>query len=105
MARYTLVVMTNPVEGEEDRFNKWYNEQHIPDLLNVRGCVSAQRFRHTDPGSNPPHTYLALYEFEADSADAVRAALTEARDAGNSPVDDSLDKSTARSEVWEPIDL
>src|SRR5690242_4404658 len=48
MAKYTFVVMTNPTPGKETEYNRWYNEQHIPDVLNVPGFVCAQRFRLAD---------------------------------------------------------
>ena len=44
MAKYTFVVLTNPTSGKEAEYNKWYNDQHIPDVLNVPGFVAAQRF-------------------------------------------------------------
>ena len=45
MTKYTFVVMTNASEGKEEEFNRWYNQHHIPDVLNVPGFVSGQRFR------------------------------------------------------------
>jgi hypothetical protein len=41
----------------EDRFNSWYDEEHIPIRMKVDGFVGAQRYRRTDgPG------YLAIYD-------------------------------------------
>ncbi len=35
-------ILTNPIDGEEDTFNKWYDEVHVPDVLDVPGVVAAQ---------------------------------------------------------------
>ena len=48
MAKYSFIVFTNPVEGKESEYNDWYNRQHIPDVLNIPGFVSGQRFRLAD---------------------------------------------------------
>ena len=35
MSRYLFVVMTNSGEGKDAEFNRWYDNQHIPDVLRV----------------------------------------------------------------------
>jgi hypothetical protein len=50
---------------DEDEFNRWYFEEHIPERLACPGFISARRFIavHGQP------RYLALYEI--DSPDAL----------------------------------
>ncbi len=48
MGGYLGVALTNPVEGKEQAFNEWYDNQHVPDLLAVPGCVAAQRYKLAD---------------------------------------------------------
>jgi hypothetical protein len=50
--------MTPPV-GEEARFHKWYDEEHIPLRMNVPGFVSAQRYRDL---AEDARGFLAIYE-------------------------------------------
>ncbi len=68
--KYTFVVLTNPTPGKDAEFNRWYNEQHIPDVLNAAGFVAAQRFKLAEtqmaPKLDQTHQYLALYEIETD---------------------------------------
>lgn len=64
MARGVYVVRTRPTDGHEDDFNRWYDEVHVPEVLEVPGFVSARRFRSGDD-------YLAIYELEGDDLDAV----------------------------------
>ena len=45
---YYFFVFSNPVAGHEDEYNKWYNEQHAPDVVAIPGFVTAQRFVKTD---------------------------------------------------------
>lgn len=73
--RHVFVVLTNAVEGQDDVFNKWYDEQHLPDVLAVPGFVAAQRYELGSTQMADPalatHKYLALYEVEGDLATAV----------------------------------
>ena len=48
MAKHHLLAFPNPVAGREDEFNRWYDGQHLPDMLAVPGFVSGQRFALTD---------------------------------------------------------
>ncbi|MSQ06037.1 MAG: hypothetical protein EXR54_07285 [Dehalococcoidia bacterium] len=54
-----MVFCDVPADKEKD-FNKWYNEEHLPDLLTVPGVLSAARYEAVKSG--PKH--LAVYELE-----------------------------------------
>ena len=41
-----------PADKEED-FNKWYNEEHLKELLSVPGVLNAARYEATKSG--PKH--------------------------------------------------
>src|SRR5262245_12396038 len=58
-----FIALTNPVEGQEDEYNRWYNEVHAGDVISVRGFTGMQRYRvEPMPGGPPlPYSYLALY--------------------------------------------
>ena len=64
---------------KEDEFNRWYNEEHIADLLSVPGVLSAARYEAMKGG--PKH--LACYElenaavFESEACRAVRENRSE----------------------------
>ena len=63
-----LVVMMDIDPSLEDEFNRWLNEEHVPERLSITGFISARRFRAVD--GTPK--YLALYELE--SADVFTSA-------------------------------
>ncbi|MGK0172914.1 MAG: hypothetical protein ACI9W2_004658 [Gammaproteobacteria bacterium] len=54
-----LVMMEIAPEHEED-FNRWYDEEHVPERMSIPGFVRARRFRALE--GTPK--YLALYELE-----------------------------------------
>ncbi len=84
MANRILLALTNAVPGREDEFNRWYDDVHLGDVLKVPGIVSAQRFALTSIVDAPsPYAYLAIYEIEAERADAIIESL---QSAGNSMV-------------------
>jgi len=106
MAKYTFVVMTNPVAGKEAEFNEWYNGQHIPDLLNVPGFVGAQRFRLADAQlggeASRAYKYLALYEIETED---LAGTLKELRTRGSADIvpSDSIDMKNVGTFVFTPV--
>ena len=51
-----------PADKEED-FNKWYNEEHLAELLSVPGILNAARYEAVKSG--PKH--LACYELDSPS--------------------------------------
>ena len=59
-----IVWVDIPADKEED-FNKWYNEEHLKELLSVPGVLNAARYEATRSG--PKH--MAVYELE--NADVV----------------------------------
>ena len=83
MSKYMLVAFSKPVEGCEAAYNDWYNNIHMPEVLNVPGFASAQRFKVRVPMvGEMPGRYLALYQMEAGSPEAVEAAKKALMTAG-----------------------
>ena len=52
---------------DEARFNKWYDEVHIPMLMKFKGLKSVTRYKLANDDKNAA-TYLAVFEF-ASKAD------------------------------------
>lgn len=68
-----LLVFTNATEGNDDEFNKWYDEIHLKEVLETPGFVAAQRFKLTEAQAadeEQKYRYLAIYEVEGDPAKA-----------------------------------
>ena len=46
--RYLVLVLTEPTEGNEDRFNEYYENTHLDEVIATTGWSSAQRFKLVD---------------------------------------------------------
>lgn len=67
MAEYVyLVQMDIPAELADD-FNRIYDSQHVPNILNVAGVHSCTRYRLESQDKTGTAQYLAIYDI--DSAD------------------------------------
>jgi hypothetical protein len=97
--KHLLLVFTRPVEGQEDEFNQWYDEQHLPDVTGLPGFVAGQRYGFDEASRNslvaaPPFGYLAVYEVADGELEKAKAAMTAAseerraaaREGGTRPV-------------------
>ena len=56
-----MMFAMNVVPQAEADFNAWYDEEHVPRLSAVPGCLSARRFKIVSAVSEGSHRYLALY--------------------------------------------
>jgi len=66
------LVRTIISKDKEEAFDRWYNEEHVPTILQFRGAVSARRYKAVkDPEviaagklANDRFTHLAAYEYQ-----------------------------------------
>jgi hypothetical protein len=69
-----LIVESQPATPEElDAYHDWYDNTHLPEILEVEGFVAARRLQAL--GGD---TFVVVYEIEGD-VEAARAALGEAQ--------------------------
>ena len=57
-----LVVMMEVDQGHEEEFNRWYNDEHLPERLEIPGYVSARRFKLAE--GEGVLEYLCIWELE-----------------------------------------
>ena len=65
MAVVIFVVRASISKDREAAFNKWYNEEHVPQLLQYNGAVSARRYRKIL--GEDKYEYMAVYEFASEA--------------------------------------
>src|SRR5262245_54336632 len=71
---HILTVRANVEPVHEEEFNRWYNYEHIPDVLKlIPGCLGAARYRVLDGDGS--HQYMAVYRFVSETA--LRGALQD----------------------------
>jgi hypothetical protein len=65
MATALFVVKATIAKDQEAAFNKWYNEEHCPQLLRYKGAVSARRYRAII--GEDKYQYMAVYEMQDEA--------------------------------------
>ncbi len=105
MEKHFLMVLTNPVEGQEEEYNEWYTNTHVKDVLGIPGFVAAQRFKLSGEQlmGDAPYRYLAIYEIETDNLQATMAALGKASEGDGMVISSALDMEALASWIFTPI--
>ena len=63
-ARILNIVASECTPEMDAKFNKWYNEVHIPMLMKYKGIKKVTRYKTMEaPGARPK--YLAVYEYDS----------------------------------------
>jgi len=68
-------VFSNPAKRRDKEYNRWYDDVHLGEVLEIPEFVAAQRFRLSDTQMNTgcKFEYVAVYEFDCNSATAIEA--------------------------------
>lgn len=62
MPTVLFVVKATITKDKEEAFNRWYNEEHVPQLLQFNGAVSARRYKALM--GEDKYQYMAIYELK-----------------------------------------
>ena len=65
MATALFVVKATIHPDQESAFNRWYNEEHVPQFLQFPGAVSARRYRKIL--GDEKYQYMAVYELRDEA--------------------------------------
>ena len=102
MKKFVVHVLAEPRDERDEEFNRYYDEIHLDEVLATTGWQSAQRFKlAAQAGSECPLPYLASYEVEAESAQAVIDRLNATREQRQQS--SALNKRTAGLWVYEVL--
>lgn len=97
MARGILLVESYPDSPElVDQYHKWYNETHLPEIVELEGFIAARRFEPVGEGG----PFVAVYEFETDDIDSVRDRLSEAVQSGRLSAPEGLQREPSPKVRW-----
>jgi len=95
MSKHLFVVTTWAKDNRVAELQRWYEEQHIPDLLAIPGIVSAQRYKLT-PIKMPPSATapdcITIYEIHSEDPLAVMREMGRRVDTGQIPFTSALDR-------------
>jgi len=105
MTRHLFMVATCAREGRVAELHRWYDEQHIPDLLAVPGITGARRYSVTAiklPQGVVPADALTIYDIDSDDPLAVMAELGRRTEAGVIRFTDALDRDKSVALIASP---
>jgi hypothetical protein len=78
MEKYLLFVFADCKDpAREQEFNDWYDNVHIPDMLEAPGMLRATRWTSASPKPEQRRKYLALYELETDDIEKFDRGVRE----------------------------
>ncbi len=60
-----FVVKATITRDRETDFNRWYNEEHVPQVLRFPGLVSARRYKALEGEEH--FQYMAVYELQDEA--------------------------------------
>ncbi len=67
-----LIIMASMGPDKEEAYNRWYNEDHLPKVLErIPGVLSGRRYKVME--GEEEYRFMAMYEFE--SYEALEAAM------------------------------
>lgn len=102
MARHRLIALTNAVAGREAEMARWYDEQHIPDVLRIDGVVAAQRFAVV--GDNPLQwRFMTIYDVVTDDPSTIMRMLSRRFGTPDMPASDAMDMRSASAVFLEAL--
>lgn len=104
MPQCRLIALTTPVAGREQEYHDWYNNVHLPELVNMFNMDGAQRFELVAKlmGADT-NQYLAIYEFESDDPAGTLAKMGEAAQAGKMTQSDAQDFGTTYTALFSAV--
>lgn len=104
---YALMFFTNPLEGRQQDYHRWYNGQEMSHLLAIPGVVSAQRYTLTDEqlrDSRDAHTYdfMVMLDVASDDLQKTLVSVRASRAAGTILRSDTMETGFTDG-TFEPV--
>ena len=107
MARFDFIVLSRCTPGEEAAYEKWYADQHLPDVVRIDGVVSARltrmRFQKVYDLDAPQWGYLTIYTLEDDDPQAVIDRIMAVSGTDAMPLSPALNKEGMVQAIGETI--
>lgn len=101
MAKMKLVALTRPLPGREAEYHEWYNNTHLPELVNTFGMAGAQRYKLvTKLMGSDENEFLAIYDIEAVDPMAFLGAMGAASKSGKLIQSDAQDFGTCYTALF-----
>jgi hypothetical protein len=90
MSTTLQLVLSNPMTGMEEEFNRWYGTDHFVHGVLTPGVLAGQRFRRAaGPWPSGKHDYLMIWELGEPAA--VLAELAKVKGTDAMPISPAID--------------
>ncbi|MDB6107754.1 MAG: hypothetical protein JWO52_7753 [Gammaproteobacteria bacterium] len=106
MSTHFMFAFAKAVDGRKDELNEWFETQHVPDLLQIPGFVSARRVAVRPLGARegiPVWDFMAIYEIDAEDVQAVIKESGVRMASGVIKMSAALDRSSSLALLGSPI--
>lgn len=103
---YYLLVFNQPVAGQEQEYNRWYDHQHAPDVVSVPGFVRAQRYVFASTQLRPAPAkpkYVVIYQIKTNDLAAVYAEVRRRLSSGETKISPTLDKDSGQNFTYRVL--
>jgi hypothetical protein len=106
-----FLVLSRPNSPEEEEaYNTWYNEHHVPDSLLMPGFVKGRRFKLADQqllpskATDPGFDYVALYDIDdIDLVPQAQKLLPRLAEISAEFMSPAMDPASVRAFIFEQI--
>ena len=100
---YKFIALVNVKDGQDDEFNTWHTDTHLPEVVRAAGFTRGTRYKLVEGsnGDNTLYRYLVVLEGEGDPMQAL-SKLGEAVNAGEIHMSDTLGEPLWAA-MYEPI--
>jgi len=107
-----LILTAGTNDGtDQEAFNRWYNEVHVPDILTIEEFESCRRYKvaraRLYPGvlAQPTHEYAAVYKIRARTEEDLERAVERLNELGASgiSVNTGFDNSRTMASFLLPV--
>lgn len=103
---YYLLVFNQPVAGQEQEYNRWYDRQHAPDVVSVPGFVRAQRYvlAGTQLRAAPAKPkYVVIYQIKTNDLAAVYTEVRRRLSSGETKISPTLDMDSGQNYTYRVL--
>lgn len=74
--KYTMMIMSKPVQGKTKEYLEWYTGEHLLDFFKIPGMLSCRYYRideevYYGDHREPTYSYLTLWNLEAKNLDDI----------------------------------
>lgn len=106
-----FLVLSRPKSAEqEDAYNTWYEEHHVPDSLLLPGFVRGRRYKVAETqllpqrATEPGFDYLAIYDVEdIDLVPEAQAQMPRLAEISGEFMSPAMDFDSVRAFIFEEI--